>query len=1198
MGFQGQLSSVNLSDILQTLQVNHQTGALVVGGGDDAVRVWFDQGQIAACYAPIVDNLPYLLRALLQKGLIPPEQARDFERRNRETGQPLRELLEASGTIGIVELDEVCAWCIEEIVCPIFERTEGEFAFTDGEPPPELLAATSVWMGALRLQTTQLLLEATRRKDEWQRIREVITDPAALLVVDNDGRANLRNLQTDPDMLKVLRYLDGRHTIDSIAEAVGVTRFDCFTIAAQLVLAGVARTCTAQEVVEDAVRLKTDGDCVKAGELLENVLRTAKVPEVLRPLAEISIQINQIPRAVELYLDLIQLSQDQGDLEAALTDLNTVIGLSPDDPDLHFERAQVLADLGHIEQAAAGYGNAAQAYLATKDVNKAIDSCHRAKNLLPRAPEPHRYLARAYLLEGQTENAAVEYKALWHALLTITSPRKALEELRVILDSDCKYPAIKDQVLSHAQNSEAVKTSRATRLLVYVVLILLLIVGASIGWLTFSKLKTQRDGREALHALDDRFARERESLPPPHGLILDDISQVQFRYRSSTEVTHEAATLTEQVRSDWEARSKARIDEALALGRNGRFEAARNLLLRTQTEFRGTDAAAKVDSLVQDIQGSAIKVEVVAKVEEAKRKWQDLDWDGAVRDLKPILDRSDLPPDLRSEYQGLSYQWTAALASSDELGKRADRIADRGDRRAAIAAFRRAASGQGEAGCARARSRLAGLELDDAKDIATRARDAAQRGDDAGAFAAVELLQNLARDSIAISVRDFVANLELPFTLRVDHQATVLTLHRAGTATTVRRPQDAVGAWSQMVPCRLSEEISGSASRTGFTTLPFTISIKDKRTQIAISLRRGPRWSVPLAGAATFGPVSADRFAVLGTSRATFEIVDAASGNVRAVPFPDCVTEFRLPAAMHQGRAYLLLDDRVAAIDVATRNLLWTWPPERSAIRQNFKPVGGIGAGDHELIQGQILLYLGSGRSQLTILAVDGTSVVAYPRLLLPNDLSGQPTVGRHGHFSVLTVPAGNQLVGFDVTAITESTKPRQLFSIRTRGDLEGVPQRVRVKGRPALLLCDISGQLVAVDTDPEADDNRRVLGSWAVDGVRPSTPVILPGGKVAVTATSDGRVVAIDLERPGHILWRHPQTGNLAQVPGQVGVGRNTIYVADVAGILHAIDPATGSGLWRADLGSPACASVWAADGRILVPVRSGALLCFDEGD
>ncbi len=1198
MGFQGQLSSVNLADILQTLQVNHQTGTLVVGGGDDAVRVWFDQGQIAACYAPIVDNLPYLLRALQHKGLIPPEQARDFERRNRQTGQPLREMLEASGVVGIVELDEVCSWCIEEIVCPIFERSEGEFAFTDGDPPPELNAATSVWMGALRLQTTQLLLEATRRKDEWQRIREVITDPEALLVVDNDGRANLRNVQTDPEMLKVLRYLDGRHTIDSIADAVGVTRFDCFTIAAQLVLANVARTCTAQEVVEDAVRLKADGDCVKAGELLENVLRTAKVPEVLRPLAEISIQINQIPRAVELYLDLIQLSQDQGELEAALADLDTVIGLSPDDPDLHFERAQVLADLGHIEQAAVGYGNAAQAYLATKDVNKAIDSCHRAKNLLPRAPEPHRHLARAYLLEGQTENAVVEYKALWHALLTVTSPRKALEELRSILDSDCKYPAIKDQVLSHAQNSEAVKTSRATRMLVYVVLVLLLVVGASIGWLTFSKYRTLRDGQEALRSLEERFARERESVPPPHRDLLDEISQTQFRYRSSSEVAQAATALGDRIRSDWEARAKTRIEEALALGRTNRFADARSQLLRAQADFRGTDAAGKVDQLIEDIQGSAIKVEVVAKVDDAKRKWQDLNWDEAVRDLKPILDRTDLPQELRSEYQALSYQWTAALASSEELGKRADRIADRGDRRAAIAAFRRAASGQGEAGCARARSRLAGLELEDAKEIAARAQEAAQRGEDAVVFAAVEQLQNLARDSIAVTVRDFISNLEIPFTLRVDHHATMVTLNRAGTATTVRRPQGVVGPWSQTVPCRLSEEISGTASRIGFTTLPFTISIKEKRTQFAITLRRGPRWSVPLAGPATFGPATADRFAVLGTSRSTFEIVDAASGNVRAVPFSDCVAEFRLPSAMHLGKAYLLLDDRVAAIDVATRNLLWTWPPERSAIRQNFKPVGGIGAGDQELKMGQVLLYLGSGRSQLTILAVDGTSIIPYPRLSLPNDVSGQPVVERHGNLNVLSVPAGNVLVGFDVTAVTESSRPRQLFSLRTRGDIEGVPLKVRVKNRPALLLCDASGQVLAIDTDPETDDNRRLLGSWAVDGVRPSTPVILPGGKVAVTATADGHVVAIDLERPGQTLWRHPQTGNLAQIPGQVGAGRNAIYVADVAGILHAIDTATGTGLWRADLGSPACAGVWAAEGRILVPVRSGALLCFDEGD
>ena len=49
MGFQGQLSSVNLTDIFQTLTMNRQTGTLTVSTGDQAVNIWFENGLIALC---------------------------------------------------------------------------------------------------------------------------------------------------------------------------------------------------------------------------------------------------------------------------------------------------------------------------------------------------------------------------------------------------------------------------------------------------------------------------------------------------------------------------------------------------------------------------------------------------------------------------------------------------------------------------------------------------------------------------------------------------------------------------------------------------------------------------------------------------------------------------------------------------------------------------------------------------------------------------------------------------------------------------------------------------------------------------------------------------------------------------------------------------------------------------------------------
>src|SRR5258708_7088037 len=138
MGFQGQLSSVNLTDIFQTLSMNHQSGTLRVNSGEQVQHVYFEGGQVATCDAAPVDGTPFLLHALSRKSLLSVEQLAELSKRFTSTKQPLRDLVLASGYVTIADLDEVCAWCLEETICPIFEWRDGDFTFTDGGPSPEL----------------------------------------------------------------------------------------------------------------------------------------------------------------------------------------------------------------------------------------------------------------------------------------------------------------------------------------------------------------------------------------------------------------------------------------------------------------------------------------------------------------------------------------------------------------------------------------------------------------------------------------------------------------------------------------------------------------------------------------------------------------------------------------------------------------------------------------------------------------------------------------------------------------------------------------------------------------------------------------------------------------------------------------------------------------------------------------------------
>jgi outer membrane protein assembly factor BamB len=200
---------------------------------------------------------------------------------------------------------------------------------------------------------------------------------------------------------------------------------------------------------------------------------------------------------------------------------------------------------------------------------------------------------------------------------------------------------------------------------------------------------------------------------------------------------------------------------------------------------------------------------------------------------------------------------------------------------------------------------------------------------------------------------------------------------------------------------------------------------------------------------------------------------------------------------------------------------------------------------------------------------------------------------------TILYVPTGNQLSVFDTTSATEHTALTRLYGIRTRGDVVGRLARTTVAGRAAILATDTSGLVLAVDADPAAPENRRAIGSWALDGTCIGGPVCSATPPVAYVAVAEGRVTAIDLARPGQLLWRFPAQGAIAaQIPGAPTIGIRGIYFADGNGTLHCLDAQTGAERWKTDLGSPVTTGILAHEGRIYIPTHGGSLICLEEGE
>lgn len=104
----------------------------------------------------------------------------------------------------------------EEAFFELSVWNEGQFSYVVGEPLPKTTIQTS---------GTSLLMEATRRMDEWNLISSKIPNfdvvPHKALTTASES---IRLTKAD---WKVLSQVDGKRSIRTIAEAIGVDHFDC-----------------------------------------------------------------------------------------------------------------------------------------------------------------------------------------------------------------------------------------------------------------------------------------------------------------------------------------------------------------------------------------------------------------------------------------------------------------------------------------------------------------------------------------------------------------------------------------------------------------------------------------------------------------------------------------------------------------------------------------------------------------------------------------------------------------------------------------------------------------------------------------------------------------------------------------------------------------------------------------------------------
>jgi Domain of unknown function (DUF4388) len=228
MGLSGNLQTMLPGDLLQWLSLGQKTGTLVVTNKRVEKKIFFRRGRVISSASN--DPREYLGQFLMSHGYLTEPELKKAMEVQLQSGILLGKILVMIDVISESDLQRLMRLKAEEEIYDIFLWNDGEFYFVDDELPQQEMIP-------LQVDVTGIIMEGTRRVDEWARIRETIPNEAVIPVLLKEPETDELEEVEEP----IVRAIDGKRTI---AELVLESRSSSFTVSSTvctLVRHGFAR---------------------------------------------------------------------------------------------------------------------------------------------------------------------------------------------------------------------------------------------------------------------------------------------------------------------------------------------------------------------------------------------------------------------------------------------------------------------------------------------------------------------------------------------------------------------------------------------------------------------------------------------------------------------------------------------------------------------------------------------------------------------------------------------------------------------------------------------------------------------------------------------------------------------------------------------------------------------------------------------
>ena len=210
MSLSGNLKTVSFPDILQLLATGKKSGVLEVNTASRQKEIAFKNGNII--HASSLNTSEDLLgNMLLRRGKI---SKIDLERAialHKQTGRQLGNTLVDMNLFGKEEITECLKLQIEEIVYNLFAWKEGNFLFHEGVAPKNAPFL-------VELVTMSVVMEGTRRIDEWIEIQKLIPPDDMLLGVAKAPKVKRDEITLSVEEFRVMAIINGERTLPELIQ--------------------------------------------------------------------------------------------------------------------------------------------------------------------------------------------------------------------------------------------------------------------------------------------------------------------------------------------------------------------------------------------------------------------------------------------------------------------------------------------------------------------------------------------------------------------------------------------------------------------------------------------------------------------------------------------------------------------------------------------------------------------------------------------------------------------------------------------------------------------------------------------------------------------------------------------------------------------------------------------------------------------